>query len=89
MRLAVGSDNVEDTSVLEFEQLATLGVFDKLTLLKMWAETTPRAIFPERQIGLLRDGYEASFVALNGNPLEDLSNVRRIQFRFKQGVLLQ
>ena len=89
VRLVVGSDNVGDTSVLEFEQLATLGVFDKLTLLKMWAETTPRAIFPERQIGQLRDGYEASFLALNGNPLDDLGNMRRIRFRFKQGVLLQ
>jgi hypothetical protein len=89
VRLVVGSDNVADTSALEFEQLAALGVFDKLTLLKMWAETTPRAIFPERQIGLLRDGYEASFLALKGSPLEDLSNVRRIQFRFKQGALLQ
>jgi hypothetical protein len=89
VRLAVGSDNVDDTSALEFEQLATLGVFDNVTLLKMWTETTPRAIFPERQIGLLRDGYEASFLALGGNPLEDLSHVRRIRFRFKQGVFLR
>jgi len=53
--------------------------------LKMWAEATPRAIFPARQIGLLRDGYEASFLALNGNPLEYPSNVRRIRFRLNQG----
>ena len=85
VRLVVGSDNVGDTSVLEFEQLATLGVLDKLTLLKMWAEATPRQIFPDRQIGLLRNGYEAGFLALNGNPLEDVSNVRRVRVRFKQG----
>ena len=55
----------------------TLGVFDNLTLLKIWAETTPWTIFPDRQIGLLRDGYEATFLALGGNPLDDLTSVRR------------
>ena len=89
VRLAIGSDNVVDTSVLEFEQLATLAVFDNVSLLRMWTETTPRAIFPDRQIGILRDGYEASFLALSGNPLEDLGNVRRIRLRFKQGVQLE
>jgi imidazolonepropionase-like amidohydrolase len=86
--LLVGSDNPMDTSVLEAEQLATLGVFDNLALLKMWSETTPRAIFPGRRIGSLADGYEASFVALEGDPLADFASVRRIRHRFKQGALL-
>jgi imidazolonepropionase-like amidohydrolase len=86
--LVVGSDDPMDTSVLEFEQLATLGVWDNLQLLKMWSEATPRAIFPRRKIGALADGFEASFVALGGNPLVDLASVRRIRLRFKQGVLL-
>jgi imidazolonepropionase-like amidohydrolase len=86
--LLVGSDNPTDTSVLEAEQLATLGVFDNRELLKMWSETTPRAIFPGRRIGSLADGYEASFLALEGDPLADFANVRRIKLRFKQGHLL-
>jgi imidazolonepropionase-like amidohydrolase len=85
--LAIGSDNVIDSSVLEFEYLARLGIFDNLTLLKMWTETTPRMIFPKRQIGALAEGYEASFLALEGNPLEDLRS--RIKVRFKQGVALE
>jgi hypothetical protein len=28
-------------------------------------------------------------LALEGNPLEDLRNVRKIKLRFKQGVLLE
>jgi imidazolonepropionase-like amidohydrolase len=48
-----------------------------------------RAIFPKRKIGLLREGYEASFLALEGNPIEDLRNLQRIKVRFKQGVLLE
>jgi hypothetical protein len=86
--LVVGSDNPMDTSALELEQLAALGVWDNLELLKLWSEATPRAIFPGRRIGALADGYEASFVALGGDPLADIANVRRIRLRFKQGVLL-
>lgn len=89
VRLAVGSDNVADSSVRELFHLKELGVFDNLTLLKMWAETTPQSIFPKRKIGALSDGAEASFLALEGNPLEDLQNVRRIRQRFKQGFVLE
>jgi imidazolonepropionase-like amidohydrolase len=87
--LAIGSDNVSDSSWNEVEYLHELDAFDNLTLLKMWAETTPSVIFPKRKIGLLREGYEASFLALEGNPIEDLRNLRRIKVRFKQGVLLE
>jgi imidazolonepropionase-like amidohydrolase len=84
----IGSDNPQDTSLLEFQQLAALKVFDNLEMLRMWAQTTPQAIFPGRRIGELREGYEASFLALEGNPLDNLDNVRKIRLRFKQGQLL-
>jgi hypothetical protein len=86
--VVIGSDDVTDTSVREFTQMATLGVWDNVSLLRMWTETTPRAIFPDRRIGELRDGFEANFVALAGDPISDLSNLRRITLRLKQGVLL-
>ena len=54
----------------------------------MWTETA-QAIFPGRKIGVLSEGYEASFLALQANPLDDLENVRNIKLRFKQGVPLQ
>jgi imidazolonepropionase-like amidohydrolase len=87
--LAVGSDNVSDSSLKEIEYLQALGMFDNLTLLKLWTETTPKSIFPQRKIGALSEGYEASFLALQGNPLEDLQNVRKIKIRFKQGALIE
>jgi hypothetical protein len=89
VRLAIGSDSVVDSSVRELFYLKELDVFDNLTLLKMWAETTPQSIFPKRKIGALSHGAEASFLALEGNPLEDLKNVRRIRVRFKQGFVLE
>ncbi len=89
VQLAIGSDNVSDSSLREIEYLQKLSVFDNLTLLRMWTETTAKTIFPGRKIGAIKEGYEASFLALEGNPLEDLQNVRRIKLRFKQGVLLE
>jgi imidazolonepropionase-like amidohydrolase len=89
VRLVIGSDNVRDSSLQEFEYIRALGVFDNITLLKMWSVTTPQAIFPNRKIGAIKDGYEASFLALEGNPLDDLGNVRKIKMRFKQGLLLE
>jgi imidazolonepropionase-like amidohydrolase len=83
--LAIGSDEPEDTSISEIRYLRELGVFDNLTLLRMWATNAPRAIFPGRRIGHLRQGYEANFLVLEGNPLEDFDNVTKIRTRFKQG----
>jgi hypothetical protein len=36
----------------------------------------------------LREGYEASFIVLRGNSLENFERVREIQLRFKQGLLI-
>jgi len=89
VKLAIGTDMPPDTSVKEVEYLRGLKVFDDLTLLTMWTETTPQTIFPDRNIGALTDGYEASFLALEGNPLEDWKNTQRIRVRFKQGFVIQ
>ena len=85
--LVIGSDHAE-TSLAEVLHLRTLHLFDNRTLLKMWCEATPAAIFPERRIGRIAEGYEASFLALAGNPIEDFEQVRAIRRRFKQGVPL-
>ena len=86
--IAIGSDDPTDNSVKEVFYLKDLGVFDNLNLIKIWTENTPKAIFPNRKIGALREGYEANFIALEGNPVDDLNNVRKIKFRFKNGRLL-
>jgi len=87
VHVVVGSDHAE-TSLAEVMQLDRFHLFDNLTLLKMWCEDTPAAIFPGRRIGRFDEGYEASFVALAGNPIQDFSQVQRIVRRFKQGVFL-
>ena len=88
VRLALGSDTYRDDSVLEAEYLATLGVFTPLELLRLWSEATPRAIFPQRRVGCLDDGCEASFLALSGDPTRTSRSTKRIALRMKDGRLL-
>lgn len=88
VRIAFGTDDYGNTSQTEAFYLKDLGVFDNLTLLKMWAETTPQTFFPNRKIGRLEEGYEASFIILGGNPLQDFEHVKNIKLRFKQGHLV-
>ncbi len=84
VRLAVGSDHA-DTSLAEALNLHSLGLFDNRMLLKLWCQDTPLAIFPQRKIGRLDEGYEASFLVLAADPIADFSRVRTIRSRFKQG----
>lgn len=88
VQMLVGSDHA-DTSLAEIMHLHSFHLFDNLALLKMWCEATPAAIFPDRRIGRFEEGYEASFLALAGNPVEDFNQVQAIRHRFKQGVPLE
>jgi len=88
VQIAIGSDSYEKTSLAEAMSLHMLKVFDNLTLLKMWCEVTPQTIFPNRKIGKLRDGYEASFLVLASDPIQDFMNTKKIEMRIKQGEVI-
>lgn len=51
----------------------------------MWSETTPRAVFPGRRIGVFEEGGEATFLGLRADPLADFEATGDIALRFKQG----
>lgn len=88
--LALGSDMYNDNSVGEFKFLHDLKVFSNLELLKMWCENAALTTFPNRKIGYLREGYEANFLVLDQNPLENIAEVNTtIALKVKQGVLLE
>lgn len=86
--LALGSDGGVGTANHEVKYIAGLDVFDNATLVRLLTEATPTVIFPDRRIGRLEEGYEASFLVLEENPLEDLANLDRITMRFKRGIAL-
>lgn len=88
VRIAVGSDGAEGGAIAEARYLAELGELDNRWVLDLLAIETPRAIFPDRRIGILTEGFEASFLVLEGDPLADMDNLGRIRMRLKQGRIL-
>lgn len=89
VKLAIGSDEYNDTSFTEATFLSETGIFSNLELLTMWSEISAKTIFPKRRVGRLENGYEASFLVLEGNPLEDWTNTQRIGMKMKQGIILK
>ncbi len=87
--LAAGSDEYGETSSAEIAYLRKLGVFSDAELLRMWTTNCARALFPDRRVGSLDPGNEASFVALGADPLADFDAVRNIRLRVKQGAALE
>jgi hypothetical protein len=88
VQLLIGSDNYTGNSTHEAIYLTESGTMGELTVLKLLSEVTPTHLFPDRKIGELRHGFEASFLALDKNPLKNLSGIRDISMAMKQGHLL-
>jgi imidazolonepropionase-like amidohydrolase len=83
--ILVGSDHYGQDSVHEADYLQALGLWSNAEMLRMWAVETPKDVFPKRRIGELKEGYEASFLVLAGDPLKDWSATHVIRDRWKQG----
>ncbi len=64
-------------------------MLDPQMLIKIATEQTTRSMFPDRKIGKLKEGYEASFLVLEKNPLEDFETIKNITMRFKQGQRIE
>lgn len=84
-RLALSGHDWRVTSRREAEYLVRYGIFDAETVLRLWAEVTPQAIWPDRRIGRLEPGFEGSFLALGDDPTQDFSATERIRLRIKEG----
>lgn len=86
--LALGADQNGSTLMEEINDIIALNVFDNKYLLSILT-SSPKHIFPKRKIGEIKEGYEASFLVLNGNPIEDIQNIRSINMSAKNGILMK
>jgi len=86
--LAMGADGYMQTPLQEVLFIHELNIFSNRKLLKMWGENTAKTIFPKRNLGRLEPGYEADFLALECNPLEEISCIQKIMLRVKRGEVL-
>ncbi|MEM9001661.1 MAG: hypothetical protein AAGB24_15485 [Bacteroidota bacterium] len=85
-QLIFGADAFNQTMKGEMALLIDLDIFDPKTLLNLLTVATPQAIFPDRKIGRLAEGYECSFLVLERNPLEAIECIKQIKFGVKQGI---
>ena len=85
VRILIGSDKARRDVVPELHSLRLLGMLSAAELMRMDTETTAQAIFPDRKIGKLQDGYEANFLVLDRDPAANLENLSSISMRVKQG----
>lgn len=86
--LAVGSNAYGTTLTDGMIAGVKKGFLSAADLLRVASMHTPRAIFPSRNVGCLDIGCEASFVAFESNPIEDISAIASIAVRFKDGELV-
>lgn len=87
--LLIGSDRGEYNSVDEFVYLTGRNLMTPSDALRSLSVLTPRALLPQRKIGALSPGYEASFIALGGDPLATPAAVRNIRLVVKSGEELE
>ncbi|MEE2002158.1 amidohydrolase family protein [Alkalimonas sp. MEB108] len=86
--ILMGSDRFDANVLAEVDYLHSLAIFSKPQLLQLLVADTARFLFPGRALGRFAEGYEASLLVLDANPLEDWSALRRIQLKMRQGQLL-
>lgn len=89
VNLVLGSDDMQRTIRTELNYWYTLGYVEYAKVLKALCENTPRAIFPKRKIGRIENGYEASFLVLNDNPILNILKIRSSAFKMKNGKFIK
>lgn len=87
IKITLGTDQNNATLSEEIADLKQINVFSNSEFLNILVNT-PKEIFPDRKIGEIKDGFEASFLVLKNNPLEDFGNIKNIELRVKNGVIL-
>jgi predicted amidohydrolase YtcJ len=66
-----------------------LNLFSNAELLRMWSTDCATTLFPERRLGRLQPGFEASFLVLRSDPLASFDATQDIALRVKEGRALE
>jgi imidazolonepropionase-like amidohydrolase len=86
--IGIGADSYGNTVMPEVDALIKNKVFSNRELIDIYTKTTPQLIFPSRKIGEIKEGYEASFIVLEDNPLKNIETIKSIGLKIKQGLIL-
>jgi imidazolonepropionase-like amidohydrolase len=83
--LLYGSDNYFEVQS-ELRAMIESNIWSGGELVELLSVRTPRWIFPGRSVGALAPGFEASFIVLASNPLEDPNALLSIEAVYKDGL---
>jgi len=85
LRLALGTDSMHGHMAYEVQTAVRFGV-SPLDALLAATSRGAEALRIESRTGTLEPGKDADVIALDGNPLEDLSALERVVFVMKGGT---
>jgi imidazolonepropionase-like amidohydrolase len=88
LRLALGTDSMHGRMAYEVQTAVRFGVSPPDALLAATARSA-EALCIESRTGTLEPGKDADLIALDGNPLEDLTALERVVFVMKGGTQLR
>lgn len=87
--LLIGSDRGEYNSVDEAIYLVDQELMTPTDVLHSIAVTTPQHLFPQRNVGRLAVGSEATFIALPSEPVGNIDEIRKVEWVVKRGAVLR
>jgi hypothetical protein len=87
--VAAGSNDIQRSARGEAMYWNTIGEIDNVSMIKSLCEVTPKAIFPNRKIGRIADGFEANFLVLEGNPEQTIMFLNAHRLKVKNGLLIK
>lgn len=73
-------------NVLEFELMVEYGM-KPLAVLQSMTKVNARVFGLGNKLGSIRNGFLADLIAVEGNPEKDISNLRKVGFVMKDGVI--
>lgn len=76
-------------NVYEMELLAEYGGMKPLSILQAATTVNAKALHMEKEIGAIRAGMKADFVAVTGDPSKNISDLRKVVFVMKDGVIVR
>ncbi|RPG38688.1 MAG: hypothetical protein CBB72_000755 [Muricauda sp. TMED12] len=76
VNVLIGTDQYGKTLFEEVAYLSENNILDNLSILKIITQKNSQAIFPNKRIGLIDEGYEGNFIVLEGNPIDDITYLK-------------
>lgn len=92
IQIALGTDagtpfNYHDNTAYEMELMAKHNI-SNMDILKIATYNSAKCLGVEKEYGSIEAGKQADLVCLQKDPLEDISNVRKIKAVFKDGKMI-